>query len=212
MSDLDAFKVGTRVRVPWGVDSVEGAVQAVYGTGPDARVAVLISVPDLDSEPETLTLPARLLEPVGRDEDPDPLGNWLNGYRYWEEVNSRLHQMLSETGAQISAQLHLARGIADAVIQLPDNLTILVECKTSNVPMPKLLAGSAEQLNAYAAGVDGPVAGLVVTPREIPASVAEQFTERHNRDVLPIEAVSWTDEADDPALRAALGRLMTRAA
>jgi hypothetical protein len=73
--------VGDRVRVPWGVDVLDGVVVQVNTTGARGRAAVQVDVPgarEAGGDAVTVTLPVEALQPA--DWWPDasnPTGGWL---------------------------------------------------------------------------------------------------------------------------------------
>lgn len=59
-----AFRPGRRVRVPWGLDHIEGTITEVFGPPARqfARVRVELAGPDDEEAMEVVTLPVSLLE------------------------------------------------------------------------------------------------------------------------------------------------------
>lgn len=210
MSDeSDPFEVGMPVRVPWGLDEVDGTVEAIYGQGPLMKLAVSLHVPEAESgEVETLVLPARLVEPVIVGAEREPTGYWLEEYHYWERVAAAVAESLEGSGAGIQSQLHLAGGRSDVVVTMPNGVTLLVECKATMHPTVGLVRDAVEQLMRFAAELPGPTAGLLAVRNQL-ASVVEA-TARKTLDAadIPVAIVTWRDERDSDALRAAVTRLV----
>lgn len=69
--------IGQRVRVPWGLDRLEGVVVDVYG----GRAVIRVSVPGAegDGDPQTVVFPIAMIESIGSDAR--PLGTWLKAVR-----------------------------------------------------------------------------------------------------------------------------------
>lgn len=59
-----AFRPGRRVRVPWGLDYIEGTITEMFGPPAQqfARVRVELAGPDDEEAMEVVTLPVSLLE------------------------------------------------------------------------------------------------------------------------------------------------------
>ena len=60
--DKDALHVGDRVKVPWGLDEVEGEIVEVWGD-PPAHVRVALDL-EADAEPEVLLLSPTIVKRV----------------------------------------------------------------------------------------------------------------------------------------------------
>src|SRR2546430_13238597 len=97
MPSSKVLKTGDRVAVPWGVDTREGEVVAVYQTGDVLQVVVRLSVPEGggDASP-TVVLPADSVTPLSEVRDLPAPGAWLIGFRYEREVAEALSRVLAD--------------------------------------------------------------------------------------------------------------------
>jgi len=208
MTVADDFAVGMRVKVPWGLDEVEGEVEAVYGSGPEGKLAIALQLPEAD-EPEILLLPARLVEPLNPDEERDPNGHWLEAFRYWEALAESIRSVLESPGAVISSELHLAGGRSDIEVTARDGTRLIIEAKAGKNFSESGMRSILDQVRHLSGHLTGRVSALVVLQIPLPDQLTTKFRELSRAEpTIPIEIMTWRGSHDDEELRTRLRRLV----
>jgi hypothetical protein len=205
------LQVGDHVRVPWGLDTLEGVIEDVYETGAGRRVVVRALAPDI-GEPETVSLPAETVELADEAED-SPLGAWVTGARYERSVAEALQRLLPAL---------LGEGDFQALVEpridpnrRPDFLIqagpwwLVVEAKAGGSEQ-NVTAEAVRQLQSYLVNLPRRanlprrhVAGLLVTDAKLTPSAQKLM---HASPQL--HAVRWRSARDDSRLAAAVASLL----
>jgi hypothetical protein len=89
-----AILVGDHVRIPWGLDTLDGVVEDIYEHGSSRRVVVRVAVPGAGDDGETVTLPAEVVRSQDEAENASP-GEWVTEVRYERKVGEALVQLLA---------------------------------------------------------------------------------------------------------------------
>jgi Restriction endonuclease len=212
-----AIVVGDRVRVPWGLDVLEGEVTNVYDIGSGQRVVVRVTVPDVSEESETLTiaLPVEVVEPVESDAEDRSPGEWVasrpHERRYEQSLEEALRRVLSSLPAPTNVERHDPDTGVDYLIRRGDCF-VLIEAKAARQramvhgDAVRQLRRSLDRFKRLRGGVHGQcAAGLLVTDQEL-TEAAEQLL----RDA-PLRAVRWRGSRDDKRLAEALESLLSGA-
>lgn len=199
-----AVQVGDRVRVPWGLDVLDGLVEDIYETSSGRRVVVRVAVPG-SSEAETVTLPAETIEPPENAETASP-GSWVTGARYERKLGEALQRLVPSLRADtgILVQVAMGRGqSADFVVQ-SGNRKVFIEAKsgTHQRHVTTDMVNQLRRLLRYANSRD--VAGLLVTDLDLTPSA-----QRLLRESPQLRAVRWRSSSDDKRLADALASLLS---
>jgi restriction endonuclease len=200
--------VGDHVRVPWGLDTLDGVVEDVYETGAGPRVLIRVLVPGGSEEAETLTLPADAVELADEAERSSP-GAWVPGARYERSVAEALQRILPtllgewDFQAQSWAQPWIGPDRRpDFLIHAGPRLLVL-EAKTGGSEK-NVTAEAVQQLQAYLAKLPSwQAAGLLVTDAELTPQARALLHESPR-----IHAVRWRNARDDHRLAAALSSVL----
>lgn len=173
MPSSETLKMGDHVVVPWGVDTREGEVVAIYETGAVERVVVRLSVPEGgEDEPLTVVLPVDSVTPLSEASDLPAPGSWLRGFRYERNVAEALTRVLTDmqpaihlnaerSGAEIDILLETQRGVIITEVKTVDNLS------------ERSFDGVVRQLRTFMATYPD-AKGLVVTPSALPPSLGKR--------------------------------------
>jgi hypothetical protein len=192
--------VGDRVRVPWGLDTVDGVVEDIYETGHGRRVVIRVTVPGASDDGETLTLPADAVEL--RDEaEPAAPGTGLTGAQYERKLQEALQRLALSLDAEIHLQVLGAPGRVDFVVQAGDR-KIFIEAKTGS-RRNYVTADMVNQLRSLLEMQSEDVAGLLVTDLDLTPDA-----QRLVRESPRLQAVRWRSRNDDHRLAAALTSLL----
>jgi hypothetical protein len=201
------LQVGHHVRVPWGLDTLDGVVEDLYETGAGWRVVVRLRASGTSEEAETVSLPAEAVELVDEAEG-GPSGAWVPGARYERSVAEALQRVLRALLAEGDIQ---ARTWPQPLIRpdhRPDFLIqagpqmLVIEAKTSR-PEKDTAAEAIHQLRAYLANVPWDASGLVVTDAEVTPDTRALLYENPR-----VHVVRWRSARDDRRLAAAVAPLL----
>jgi Restriction endonuclease len=199
-----AVQVGDRVRVPWGLDMLDGLVEDIYETSSGRRMVVRVVVPG-SSQAETVTLPAETIELPEGAETVSP-GSWVTGARYERKLGEALQRLLASLRVDTGIQAHMTMGgdrRADYVVQ-SGNRKVFIEAK-SGTHQRHLTTDMVNQLRRqlrYASS--GDVAGLLVTNLDLTPSA-----QRLVRESPRLRVVRWRGSSDDKRLADALASLLS---
>jgi hypothetical protein len=200
-----AMLVGDQVRVPWGLDILDGVVEDIYETGSGRRVVVRVAVPGASEDDAIVTLPAEDVQLRDEAESTSP-GAWVTGARYERRLTEALGRLLSKLPGK--AQLKMQPRIspdweADFAIQSGPRV-VLIEAKAGG-PQRRITAETVHRLRASLAKIrPRATAGLLVTDREV-TSAASQLL----RETPSLRAIQWRGPRDDDRLAAALASLLS---
>ena len=174
MPSSEVLKTGDRVAVPWGVDTREGEVVAVYRTGDVLQVVVRLSVPEGGGdESPTVVLPADSVTPLSEVRDLPAPGAWLPGFRYERNVAEALGRVLADSEPTIYLNLERSGKEIDVLVESQLG-TIVGEVKLPN-PLPERSFDFGVQ-HLYAVIRTFPGAkGLFLTPSALPPSVEDRL-------------------------------------
>jgi hypothetical protein len=197
------IRVGDRVRVPWGLDTVDGVVEDVYETGSSRRIVIRVAVPGAE-DGETVTLPADVVELRDETESVPP-GTGVTGARYERKLHDALERVIPSLrmDAQVHSGVGTSAGRPDFIVEC-GNRKVLIEAK-AGVHQRHLTTDMVNQLRrmlSYLRSSD--VAGLLVTDLEFTPN-ARRFLQ----DLPRIQAVRWRGPNDDKRLAAALASLLS---
>jgi hypothetical protein len=207
--------VGERVRVPWGLDVLEGDVVDSYDTGSGRRVVVRVAVPDAvdDAESVTVALPAESVEPIEEaSTEIGPPGEWVAGQRYERGLLEALERVVATLPPPTRIERPSDDMGADYILR-SGNRFILVEIKAgirqrtiSEVAIQQFHRALRRYLNMAAQAPLGQRgAGLFVTNQELTDSAQELV--KGNR---LLEIVRWRSPHDDRRLAAVVRSLFAR--
>lgn len=210
MTSAEDFAVGMRVKIPWGLDEREGEVEAIYGSGPEGKLAVALQLPESD-EPETLTFPARLVELVDPDQAREPDGHWLDAYKYWEKLSEAVRSIVSGTGTgAIGSDLHMAGGRSDIVVRAPDGAVVIIEAKASKSISEAGIRSMLSQVQRFAQASRERASALLVLPAVVSPQLADKFSEFAQKESsIPVELTTWRGDQDNEILQEKLQNLMS---
>jgi hypothetical protein len=199
-----AISLGDHVRVPWGLDTLEGVVEDIYETGSGPRVVVRVAVPGSSEDGETVTLPADTVEL--RDEaDGAPPGAWVTAAQYERKVSEALQRVLPslEVDGEVQLGTHAKRDRGSDFVVRSGHRNVLIQVKTGT-RQRHITTDMVNQLRrqiAYAQQKD--VAGLLVTDLTL-TPAAHRLLRASPR----LRAVRWHGPRDDGRLAAALASLL----
>lgn len=199
MPPRTALRAGDRVAVPWGVDTRQGEVRAVYHTGDVERVLVELdeSASDLE-ESQTIVLPAEVVKPLAEEPDLPPAGAWLLGFRYEREVAEALSRVLADSEPRLSLNAEHSGKEIDLLVETSRGI-IVVEIKAGRGLAGRILDDAIAQLSRTSR-IFPSAKGLLVTPSALPPSIATRV--RPNGLLTPnIGAVQWRSSKDDKRLQ-----------
>ena len=207
-SDLPSqgLQVGDQVRVPWGLDTVDGVVEEVYEAGAGPRVVIRILDPESGEKTETVALPAEAVAGAAEGEPRSP-GAWLTEARYRNslaEALQRLLPTLSEEGnlrAQAWAEPRIHPDRRPDFLVRAGPRTVVIEAKAGRGK--NLTAEAVHQLRAFLASLPRYVSGLLVTDAKLTSQAQALLRENPQLD-----AVQWRSARDDHRLADALGPLL----
>lgn len=206
MPSSKVLKTGDRVAVPWGVDTREGEVVAVYQTGDVLQVVVRLSVPEGgEDESPTVVLPADSVTPLSEIHDLPAPGTWLIGFRYVREAAEALSRVLEEP--ELTIYLNPVRSGREIDILVESQRgTIVGEVKTAD-PLPEYSFDlGVQHLRGVIRTIPG-AKGLFFTPSALPPSVADRL--RAGGLLSPgIGVVRWRGPQDDKRLRLVIHALL----
>lgn len=169
-----ALRAGDRVAVPWGVDTREGEVSAVYHTGDVERVLVRLDPSEsTDYESQTVVLPAEAVRPLSDKPDLPAPGTWLRGFRYEREVAEALNRVLADWQPKVQFNAEISGKEIDALVESSHGVMI-VEVKTVDKLSERLFDGAIRQLRMVMDTFPG-AKGLLVTTSALPASVTKRI-------------------------------------
>ena len=207
---MDMLKVGERVRIPWGVDVLDGVIVEIQ-TGPTGgRAVVQVNLPgalEEDGEPATVTLPVTALQPA--DWWPDATGRtggWATSASYERHISEALERILRN---HRNANAHYAKPGRDL------GYDILVDAPEGQVAVTakyfarqRVGTGRIWQLIKTAQKVAETLerANLILLITNIDVSRAltqEQISSATELDV-PIRVVTWRSQSDDTSLANAI--------
>jgi hypothetical protein len=199
-----AVQVGDRVRVPWGLDVLDGLVEDIYETSSGRRVVVRVVVPG-SSEAETVTLPAETIELPEKAEAASP-GSWVTGARYERKLGEALQRLVPSLLADTGIQAQVAMGgeqRADFIVQSGDR-KVFIEAKsgTHQRHITTDMVNQLRRLLRYTKSED--VAGLLVTDLSFTPNA-----QRLLRESPRLRAVRWRSSSDDKRLADALASLLS---
>jgi hypothetical protein len=201
------LQVGDYVRVPWGLDTLDGVVEDLYETGAGTRVVIRILDPDISEQTETVALPAEAVELVAEG-DRSSGGAWVTGARYERSLAEALQRLLPTLLGEgdLEAQYWAEPRIdpyhrPDFLIQAGPRI-LVVEAKTGS-PEKNVTAEAVHQLRAFIANLPRHVSGLLVTDAKLT---------RQARAVLEddprLHVVQWRSARDDHRLATAVASLL----
>jgi hypothetical protein len=199
-----AVQVGDHVRVPWGLDVLDGFVEDVYETSSGRRVVVRVAVPG-SSDAETVTVPAEIVEPPEGVEATSSPGSWVTGARYERKLGEALQRLLPSLMTDAKIQPHVLVGgsqRADFVVRSGDR-TIFIEAKsgTNQRHVTTDMVNQLRRLLRYTNSTN--VAGLLVTDLSLTPNA-----QRLLRQSPRLQAVRWRSRSDDKRLADALASLL----
>jgi hypothetical protein len=226
-----AIEVGDHVRVPWGLDTVDGVVEDIYESTHGRRMLVRVAVPGGDEDGETITLPAEDVEL--RDEaKPVSPGAWVTEAQYERKLGEALqrlqHSSLSDADIypkrealwryrrlvtdldripRLDADFRLAREAArgrgaDFVVQSGDR-KVLIEAKTG-ILQDRITTDMINQLRMLLSHMQWEdTKGLLVTDLDLTPD-AQQLL----REFPRLRVVRWRGRHDDKRLASVLTSLL----
>lgn len=198
MSTRTALRAGDRVTVPWGVDTRDGEISAVYHTGDVERVLVRLDPSEsTGGEAQTVVFPAEAVKPLPDKPDlPEP-GTWLRGYRYEREVAEALNRVLASEHPTVQLNAEISGKEVDVLVETSHG-AMIVEVKSVDKLSQRLFEAAIRQLRTIMAAFPG-AKGLLVTPSVLSASV----TKRTRQDGLlssDVGVARWRSLQDDKQL------------
>jgi hypothetical protein len=202
-----SLQVGDHVRVPWGLDTLDGVVEDVYETGAGPRVVVRMLDPDTSEEAETVALPAEAVE-LAAKERRSPPGAWVPGARYERSVAEALQRLLPTLLGDRDFQAHAWPQPWIDPDHRPDLLIhagpwlLVVEAKTGRAEK-KVTAEPIQQLQTFLANLPRDASGLLVTDAELTPHARTLLNEDPR-----LHVVRWRSARDDHRLAAAVASLL----
>jgi hypothetical protein len=201
------LQVGDHVRVPWGLDTLDGVVEDVYETGAGPRVVIRILDPDVSGQAETVALPAEAVEVVAEGDRSSP-GAWVTGARYERSLAEALQRLLPTLLGEgdLEAQRWAEPRIdpdhrPDFLIQAGPRM-LVVEAKTGG-PEKNVPAEAIHQMRALIANLPRHVSGLLVTDTKLTPQARAILHEDPR-----LHVVQWRSARDDSRLAAAITSLL----
>lgn len=199
--------VGEHVRVPWGLDTLDGTVLETRDTGAGVRVVVRVSVPGAgtdNAEDLVLTLPLDALQQGARLAEIHPAGYWLSASTYEQQVSESIRRIVQQAAPHphiLEAHRAQDRG-ADFVIS-DDGRRVAIEIKHI-ASRSRLSLAQVDQLLAVVTENNMPV--VLITNADLSTSAAERL--RQTDTTGRFHWVKWRSPADDPTLEYVLTRLL----
>jgi len=199
--------LGTRVRVPWGVDEADGTVVGLYGDGPSQRVVVQLDQSDEESslEPQTVTFRTTHVKPVEEGASKPHSGTWVEGIRYERELRKALegvfHRIVSEGEAELASEPRMDFDSRyDMALFSKGQPMLVIEAKSA----PSSSVDAVNQLRNHLARLPRGVAGLLVSKEPLREGIAIESDEGH-----PIAAVQWQSAHDNQKLSRIVRKLLS---
>lgn len=211
-SGVDVPNIGDRVRIPWGVDVLDGIVVEIQTTTMGSRAVVQVDLPgavEEDGAPATVTLPLSALQPA--DWWPDAtgrIGGWAAYASYERHVLAAFERILANRkNIRFAYPRHgMDRGY-DLLIEAPEGV-VAVEMKY--YARRRTQTGQVRQLiEATQKAVERTErADLIIVVTNIDVSLALMQEQIINAVVsdTPIRVVTWRSQADDPPLAGVIER------
>jgi Holliday junction resolvase len=210
-------KEGDRVFVPWGLDKVEGTVEAVAKWGERWTAEVLVTLPDSD-EPATLLVPLETVELIAEVDQPVEIGSWLDAFHYEEAL---LRAVVTELeGAEIelgagrqnlgSTKFRTAADGPDIVVQMQGGRILAIEAKKVNQVDLSVAEQAVLQLKRVfeQMGTDVAQRAAVVVFSEEFAPAVQVVADRVSSELPALRFTTWRGEQDNARLRDTLRSLV----
>ena len=119
-------RAGDRVAIPWGVDTREGEVSAIYHTGDIERVLVRLDAPEgTYEEGQTVVLPAEAVRLLSDKSALHAPGTWLRGFRFERAVAEALSQVLAKWQPSVQLNIETSDWDIDALVETSTELLSL---------------------------------------------------------------------------------------
>ena len=198
-----AVQVGDQVRVPWGLDMVDGVVEDIYDSSHGPRMLIRVAIPGASEDGETITLPAAEVQLRDEAEDAPP-GTWVTEAQYERRLGSALQRLLFSlpTDAEIRSNVRDASGQeVDFVVQ-SGNRKIFIEVKTGS-RQKRVTADVVNRLRSLLKTQSGDSAGLLVTDRDLTGE-AQRIIKESPR----LHVVRWRGASDNHRLASELTSLL----
>jgi hypothetical protein len=198
-----AVQVGDHVRVPWGLDTVDGVVEDIYDSSHGPRMLVRVAIPGASEEGETITLPADEVQLPDEAEDAPP-GTWVTEAQYERKLENALQRLrfsLPPDVEVLSNAPDIAGREVDFVVQ-SGNRRVFVEVKTGS-RQKRITADVVDQLGRLLKMESKDAAGLLVTDRDLTADA-----QRVLRESPRLRVVRWRGPSDDHRLVSELASLL----
>jgi hypothetical protein len=206
MPSSSSLKFGDHVAVPWGVDTRQGEIVAIYRTGDAERVVVRLTVPDGDGdESPTVELPATSVIPLSEAGDLPTPGSWLVAFRYEQEVAEAFGRVLADL--QPTVRLNVERsGREIDILAESDWGTLIVEVKSTDNLSALVIDSALRQLRA-AMDLYPNAKGLLITSGSLPVAIGERA---RTKDLMSsgIGIVRWRGPGDDKNLASIVHALL----
>lgn len=201
--------VGDHVRVPWGLDVLDGVVVQTYSTGSGRRAVVQVSVPgatEEDSAATTVTLPVDALEPADWwPDESEPVGGWVAHASYERHVADALTRAVSEPSAvRASAERPYADLGYDLVLNTPKG-NVVTQIKYASRPggLNEAIRRELARLRELAIRASNIVGVLFITNAQVTAPTTKLLKELAANDP-PVRLVTWRSPKDDEDLASTL--------
>jgi hypothetical protein len=198
MPSSKVLKTGDRVGVPWGVDTREGEVVAVYRNGDVLQVLVRLVVPEgVGDESPTVVLPADSVTPLSEDRELPAPGTWLPGFRYEREVAQALTRVLADPESTVYLNLERSDEEIDILVESQRGI-IVGEVKLGDPLRELSFDFGVRHLRELIRAFPG-AKGLLFTPGALPPSIEDRL--RTGGLLSPdIGVVRWRGPQDDKRL------------
>jgi hypothetical protein len=195
---------GERVRLPWGLDVVDGRVIDAYDGGSGPRVVVEVMIPGVDDGMDlpTVAVPLNSVVPAEPEQKNARRSSWAQLVTLTRHVTEVARSVLSE-GARVEVNTTRNAEEFDTILVTPYREIFIDVKKTSAQGIL-----SARRIDSFIRRVPPGAAALIVTDGEVGSSALSRI----RRSRVPVRIVTWRNPADDVSLESAIRELQTAAA
>lgn len=206
-------QVGDRVRVPWGLDLLDGLVIDVDAGGARERAVVQVDLPgaSADDGPATVTLPMDALRPADWwPNQGDPVGGWAATASYERHVLAAIDSQLSRRPEVIFTKPgERGDGGFDLLATTPNGKLVVI---VKYFFRPRIQTGQMRQLahslRRSVEHVHDARYALIVTNVSVGSRLIDQQIRDTVNSSIPVRLVRWRSSDDDATLEHAIEGLL----
>jgi hypothetical protein len=193
------------VRVPWGLDLLEGTVVGLHGRGSAAHAVISLVTPGSEADtPSTVVFPLTSLEQA-KDAPSGQAGSWLSHVRYEHDVTRALRGLFSP-----EAEISLDPDSGFDLLVRRNNRVVLVVVKYRQRWAASTLTAELRRWHHAARSVQDAVGVLLVTQAALPFEVERQI-EANGLIERSLGLIRWRSPEDNQRLEQVMNALLSQA-